>query len=273
LLENRVLTPGNTTLISQDSLVTDGIIITYPKESFDVTITRHSVATGATSKKIVHFEVGRLSASFKYVVDGTAIYRMGEPANSVRLNQGSKVTFLAEAKSDLKNVSDISYKWQLIRPLNFNYFALYGGNNGIEGLTSKSQNPECYFYNAGTYKITLEVTDGICKSTLSDSALYIDKSTVRSYLVAAAFTDSDEPIDFQMPGIATYVDVYPSVVEYSLEIVTNAKESLPYEVIDEVGLKVKKGKVSGHISIDATSWRSGVYMVVVGDMITKVIKR
>lgn len=271
-LENRVLTNRNTTLITQDSLVTDGIVVTYPKESFDVTITRHSVATGATSKKVVHFEVGRLSASFKYVVDGTAVYGMGEPTNSVRLNQGSEVTFLAEAKSDLKNVSDISYKWQLIRPLNFDYFALYGGNNGIEGLTSKSQSPSCYFYNAGTYKIRLEVTDGICKSTMSDSALYIDKSTVRSYKVAAAFADEDDVLENEAVAGPLYVDVTPTLVKTSFEVYTNTEEGLPYEVIDEVGLKVKEGILLKTEWIDATAWRIGVYIVNVNGMIFKVIK-
>ncbi len=270
---DRVIEDKTATIKNDESLIEDGLAIFLPKESFDVTITRHVIATGATSKKVVHFVVDHFSSSFKYIVDGANEYPMGQRENSIRLNQGSKVSFTAEAKSDVKSNSDISYKWHLIEPLNLKYYSTFGGSVGIEGLTSKSQNPECYFYNAGTYKITLEVTDGICKSTLSDSALYIDKSTVRSYLVGAAFTDSDEPIDFQMPEIATYVDVYPSVVESSLEIVTNAKVSLPYEVIDEVGLKVKKGKVSGHVSIDATSWRSGVYMIVVGDMITKVIKR
>ena len=265
---------GKGSVIENDeSLIEDGLAIFYPRESFDVTITRHVIATGATSKKVVHFVVDHFSSSFKYIVDGASEYQMGQLENSVRLNQGSKVSFIAEATSNVKSSSDISYKWHLIEPLNLNYYSTFGGSVGIEGLTSKLQSPSCYFYNAGTYKIVLEVTDGICKSTLSDSALYIDKSTVRSYLVAAAFTDSDEPIDFQMPGTATYVDVYPSVVESSLEIVTNAKESLPYEVIDEVGLKVKKGNVIGHVSIDAASWRSGVYMVVVGDVITKVIKR
>ncbi len=265
---------GNKTSIKNDeSLIEDGIAVYKPRESFDVTITRHVIATGATSKKTVHFVVDHFSSSFKYIVDGASEYPMGKTENSVRLNQGSKVSFIAEATSDVMSSSDISYKWYLIEPLNLKYYSTFGGSVGIEGLTSKLQDPSCYFYNAGTYKIVLEVTDGICKSTLSDSALYIDKSTVRSYLVGAAFTDSDEPIDFQIPEFATYVDVYPSVVESSLEIVTNAKESLPYEVIDEVGLKVKKGKVIGHVSIDATSWRSGVYMVVVGDVIAKVIKR
>ena len=272
-VSNDRVTIDKTVIENDESLIEDGLAIFIPRESFDVTITRHVIATGATSKKVVHFVVDHFSSSFKYIVDGANEYQMGQLENSVRLNQGSKVSFIAEATSDVKSSSDISYKWHLIEPLNLNYYSTFGGSVGIEGLTSKLQDPSCYFYNAGTYKIVLEVTDGICKSTLSDSALYIDKSTVRSYLVAAAFTDSDEPIDFQMPEIATYVDVYPSVVESSLEIVTNAKESLPYEVIDEVGLKVKKGKVSGHVSIDATSWRSGVYMVVVGDMITKVIKR
>ena len=262
-----------TVIKNDESLIEDGLAIFIPKESFDVTITRHVIATGATSKKTVHFVVDHFSSSFKYIVDGASEYQMGQLENSVRLNQGSKVSFIAEATSDVKSSSDISYKWHLIEPLNLNYYSTFGGSVGIEGLTSKLQDPSCYFYNAGTYKIVLEVTDGICKSTLSDSALYIDKSTVRSYLVGAAFTDSNEPIDFQMPETATYVDVYPSVVESSLEIVTNAKESLPYEVIDEVGLKVKKGNVIGHVSIDAASWRSGVYMVVVGDVITKVIKR
>jgi hypothetical protein len=272
LLENRVLTPGNTTLISQDSLVTDGIIVTYPKESFDVTITRHSVATGATSKKIVHFEVGGLSSSFKYVVDGAVEHRMGEPVNTVRLNQGSKVTFFAEAKSDLKDVSDISYKWHLIEPLNLNYYSTFGGSVGIEGLTSKSQSPSCYFYNAGTYKIVLEVTDGICKSTMSDSALYIDKSTVRSYKVAAAFADEDDVLENEAVAGPLYVDVTPTLVKTSLEVYTNTEEGLPYEVIDEVGLKVKEGILLKTERIDATAWRSGVYIVNVNGMIFKVIK-
>lgn len=264
--------PNVAVQISEDEPVNDGIVISWPRESFDVTITRRFIATGATSKKTVHFEVVHLSASFKYNVDGVAEHNMGGRLNSVRLNQGSKVLFSADATSD-RGASSISYKWQLIRPLNPEYYAEFGGSVGIEGLTSRLQNPTCFFYNAGTYRVQLEVTDGVCKSVMADSALYIDKNTVRSYLVGAAFADGDEPIDFQMPEVASYVDVYPSVVESSLEIVTNAKDILPYEVIDETGLKMTKGKVSGYERIDASSWCSGLYIVHVNGQIFKVLKR
>ena len=264
---------GKGSVIENDeSLIEDGLAIFYPRESFDVTITRHVIATGATSKKVVHFVVDHFSSSFKYIVDGASEYPMGNTENSVRLNQGSKVSFIAEATSDVKNSSDISYKWHLIEPLNLNYYSTFGGSVGIEGLTSKSQSPSCYFYNAGTYKIVLEVTDGICKSTMSDSALYIDKSTVRSYKVAAAFADEDDVLENEAVAGPLYVDVTPTLVKTSFEVYTNTEEGLPYEVIDEVGLKVKEGILLKTERIDATAWRSGVYIVNVNGMIFKVIK-
>ena len=197
---------------------------------------------------------------------------MGKTENSVRLNQGSKVSFIAEATSDVMSSSDISYKWYLIEPLNLKYYSTFGGSVGIEGLTSKLQSPSCYFYNAGTYNIRLEVTDGICKSTMSDSALYIDKSTVRSYKVAAAFADEDDVFENEAVDGPLYVDVTPTLVKTSFEVFTNMEEGLPYEVTDEVGLKVKEGILSKTERIDATAWRSGVYIVNVNGMIFKVIK-
>lgn len=264
---------GKGSVIENDeSLIEDGLAIFYPRESFDVTITRHVIATGATSKKVVHFVVDHFSSSFKYIVDGASEYPMGKTENSVRLNQGSKVSFIAEATSDVMSSSDISYKWYLIEPLNLNYYSTFGGSVGIEGLTSKSQSPSCYFYNAGTYNIRLEVTDGICKSTMSDSALYIDKSTVRSYKVAAAFADEDDVFENEAIEGPLYVDVTPTLVKTSFEVFTNMEEGLPYEVTDEVGLKVKEGILSKTERIDATAWRSGVYIVNVNGMIFKVIK-
>lgn len=265
-----------TPIMGPNDTLSDGIIVFYPSESFDVTITRIDMASGATSKKMVHFEVNHLFASFKYNVDGVAEYDMGGRTNGVRLNQGSKVFFSADAKSD-RGASSISYKWQLIRPLNPEYYDKFGGSVGIEGLTSRLQNPTCYFYNAGTYRVQLEVSDGVCKSVMVDSSLFIDKSTVRSYNVDAMFADGDEPfVDEEYEreyANGFYVDVYPTLVESSFGISTNAKESLPYEVIDEAGLKMTKGKVSGYERIDASSWHSGLYVVRVDGLIFKVLKR
>lgn len=269
---NDRVTIDKTVIENDESLIEDGLAIFIPRESFDVTITRHVIATGATSKKVVHFVVDHFSSSFKYIVDGASEYPMGKTENSVRLNQGSKVSFIAEATSDVMSSSDISYKWYLIEPLNLKYYSTFGGSVGIEGLTSKSQSPSCYFYNAGTYNIRLEVTDGICKSTMSDSALYIDKSTVRSYKVAAAFADEDDVFENEAVDGPLYVDVTPTLVKTSFDVFTNMEEGLPYEVTDEVGLKVKEGILSKTERIDATAWRSGVYIVNVNGMIFKVIK-
>ena len=269
---DRVIEDKTATIKNDESLIEDGLAIFLPKESFDVTITRHVIATGATSKKVVHIVVDHFSSSFKYVVDGANEYQMGKEENSVRLNQGSKVSFTAEATSDVKNSSDISYKWHLIEPLNLNYYSTFGGSVGIEGLTSKSQSPSCYFYNAGTYKIRLEVTDGICRSVLSDSALYIDKSSVRSYKIAAAFADEGDVFENEAVVGPLYVDVTPTLVKTSFEISSNVEDGLPYEVIDEVGLKVKEGVLFKTERIDATTWRSGVYIVNVNGMIFKIIK-
>ena len=70
-----------TVIKNDESLIEDGLAIFIPKESFDVTITRHVIATGATSKKVVHFVVDHFSSSFKYIVDGASEYPMGNTEN------------------------------------------------------------------------------------------------------------------------------------------------------------------------------------------------
>ena len=105
--------------------------ITCPKHSFDVEVSRIVKATGAKSSKVVHVAVNEMAsyAKFRYVIDGMEEHESGGEYRSVRLNQGSRVEFTPEVES---NYGNLSYKWNLIAPLNTEYYKKYA--KILEGL-------------------------------------------------------------------------------------------------------------------------------------------
>lgn len=246
-----------------------GAIFTYPKHSFDVEVTRIVNATGASSTKLVHFTVNDLSATFSYIVDGVELHQSGEPEQSVRLNQGSRVVFTPEVEGGNES---LTYKWNLIAPLNTEYYNTYGGSVGREGLTSTLESPACYFYNGGVYTIQMTVSDGMCTAMVRDSALYIDRNTVRSFRHSVSLEEEvdDNYVDFFNEYV--YVDIYPTLITDYCMINTNSKKLEHYEIYDASGMKVKEGDFIKTVRIETSALPTGVYVIRVGDKIVKLVK-
>lgn len=248
---------------SRENILTDSTKVSYgaifmsPKHSFDVEITRWVKKTGARSSKLVHFYVNELSAKYNYVVDGVESHESGEKKKSVLLNQGSRVVFSPEITGGLE---DKTYKWNLIAPLNVEYYQRYGGSAGRDGLTSEKESPVCYFYNDGTYTITMQVTDGMCSATVSDTAMYISDAT-RTYLRAATF--DDDLFDYvELAGESLgYVEVYPTHFSDHISIYTDCVEPQHYEMYDALGAKVMEGNYSGSVIVDTNHLISGSYII------------
>ena len=244
-----------------------GAMFTYPKHSFDVEVTRIVNATGASSTKLIHFNVNDLRASFSYVVDGVDYHQNGEPEQTVRLNQGSRVVFTPEVTGGSGSL--LSYKWNLIEPLNTSYYGTYGGSVGRDGLTSEREEPVCYFYNGGIYRIKLTVSDGQCESVVKDSALYIDKSTVRSYPVSAHFDDDG---DRNADDYFVFVNVNPTRISEYFDIKTNSIRTEYYELYDAKGIKVKDGMFNQNVRIETSGLSSGVYVLSTCGKVVKLVK-
>ena len=247
--------------------------ITCPKHSFDVEVTRIVKATGAKSSKVVHVAVNEMAsyAKFRYVIDGMEEHESGGEYRSVRLNQGSRVVFTPEVES---NYGNLSYKWDLIAPLNTEYYKKYGGSVGREGLTSEREEPVCYFYNGGGYKVQMTVTDGHCTTTVRDSALYIDMSTVRSYSMPALFEDYVDENVVLIDGYddKVYVDVFPTHVANHFDIITTSEETEKYEVFDAKGLKIKEDNFVKKVRVDISGLPTGVYFVSAAGKVVKIVK-
>lgn len=244
-----------------------GAIFTYPKHSFDVEVTRIVNATGASSTKLVHFTVNDLKAKFNYIVDGVELHQSGEPEQTVRMNQGSRVVFTPEVEG---GNGTLSYKWNLIEPLNTAYYTTYGGSVGREGLTSEREEPACYFYNGGIYTIQMTVSDGQCQVSVRDSALYIDRNSVRSFRSGVVLEEAE--MNTSETDLFVYVDVFPTFVTSYVSIRTNSPEPERYTVYDANGRTVAEGDYCKTETIDAQAWPTGVYVVKTRGKVVKVRK-
>ncbi len=251
--------------IKDTTKVPSGVIYSYPKQSFDVEITRYVKQTGASSTKMVHFFVDDIKANFSYVIDGVETHMGGGEPHSVRLNQGSKVKFEPEVSSSLLDAS-LSYKWYLIEPLNADFYVLYGGSEGREGVTSVKESPSCYFYNPLDYTVKMTVTDGMCSATVVDKAMYVDKSTFRHYLVDASFEEEDE-IHEMVPKAFS---VYPNPCVDFLHVRTAQGEMVELHDMKGVKLFVTLG---GEVEIDMRPFAPGSYLLRVGKEEYVILKR
>lgn len=160
-------------------------------------------------------------------------------------------------------------KWNLIDPKNTSYYKTYGGSIGREGLTSELESPVCYFYNGGIYTVRLTVDDGQCESVVKDSALYIDKITVRSYPVSARFENGG---DLNVDDYFVFVKVTPTRISEYFDIKTNSLKTECYVLYDASGVKVKDGMFNQDIRIEASGLSSGVYVLKTCGKILKLVK-
>lgn len=246
-----------------------GAVFFAPKCSFDVEITRYVKETGASSTKMVHFFVDELSAKFSYVVDGRNHYESGGRQNSVKINQGSLVSFIPDVMESSLPGLELTYKWYLLEPLHPDYFDRYAAYEGKEGLTSNLQTPECYFYNPLNYSVKLEVSDGFCSASEIDRSMYIDKSTFRSLEIYSHFVDPQEiqSFDFDVLG---RVGVYPNPCGDWLYIVCD--DDTNYGLFDLDGKELLSG-VSVQSPIDMRPFAPGSYLLRIGEENIIVLKK
>lgn len=253
--------------IRDTTRTTGGAIFMYPTKSFDVEITRYVKKTGASSKKMVHFFVDSLSADFSYLIDGVERHMSGERAQTVRINQGSRVAFSPEIKTCVEN-GEMSYKWQLMQPLNPRFYTMYGGSEGREGLVSELSNPACYFYNAGVYPIRMEVSDGLCSASVLDTALYIDQSSFRSYELDVVL--DDEQVVPNMVRQYSW-NVYPNPCVDYLSISCDSTSVV--RLFDLAGTLLYEGCAINSI-IDMRPFMPGAYLLSVdGGEMVKILKK
>lgn len=84
----------------------------------------------------------------------------------------------------------------------------------VRFVTNERVEPVCDFYNGGTYRIQMTVTDGQCSASVGDSAMYIDRKMLRTFRMAASFEDEleDENIE-ELMNNRIFVDVYPTHIQ------------------------------------------------------------
>ena len=186
------------------------------------------------------------------------------------MNQGSRVVFSPEITGGLE---DKTYKWNLIAPLNVEYYQKYGGSAGRDGLTSEKESPVCYFYNDGTYTITMNVSDGMCSASVSDTAMYISETgALRSYSVSASF--DDEVFDYvELNGVGLgYVEVYPTHFSNHISIYTDCIEPQHYEMYDALGAKVLEGEYTGNVDVETSQLIPGNYVMKTVGKVIRILK-
>ena len=167
----------------------------------------------------------------------------------------------------------LSFKWNLIEPLNTDYYNTYGGSVGRDGLTSERVEPVCYFYNGGTYRIQMTVTDGQCSASVRDSAMYIDRNTLRTFRMAASFEEEleEENIGGQA-NTRIFVDVYPTHIQEYFVITTNSPNQEHYELHDARGVKVIEGDFTNTTKVETSALPTGVYIVNTCGKVLKLMK-
>ncbi len=244
-----------------------GAVFFAPKCSFDVEITRYVKETGASSTKMVHFVVDELSAKFSYLVDGDK-YESGGRQNSVKLSQGSLVSFIPDVMEPSVPGLEVSYKWYLEDPIHPEYFDTYAAYEGKEGLTSNLKSPECYFYNAINYAVRLEITDGICSASEVDRAMYIDKRTFRSSDFGTRFVDPNEVSSYVI-SYNSRIDVYPNPCRDLLNVVASGVSH--YALFDIDGKELLSGS-GEQVTLDMCPFISGTYLLRVDDEHFIIIK-
>ncbi len=233
-----------------------------PTDDVTLYVTRHDTTRGLSVTRAFVLKIDHLNASFSFTVDGVETHQSGGKEASVRINQGSHIVFTPQIQR-----SDVTYKWQLIEPLNSDYFKEYGGSEGREGLVSNNMSPECYYYNPINYNVKLEVTDGRCKATVVDHSMYIDMATFRALDLTTKFVDSDSK-EYQYFKTSE-LTIYPTPCSDWLHISPSGEHVM---LFDTDGHKLYEGMGAVKI-IDMRNFASGVYFLSVDEEIFKVLKK
>ncbi|MCQ2082079.1 MAG: hypothetical protein MJZ11_10505 [Lachnospiraceae bacterium] len=242
-----------------------------PSDNVVLYVTRHDTLRGTSITRAVNMKVNTFDATFAMVVEDGSEIRVGEK-DVIQLKQGDRVRFIPKVTSNVEyGYGDLQYNWSLEQPLNKNYFSVYGGRNGIDGITSEKESPICYYYNGGYYPVSLKVTDGVCEKFISDTSLYIPENSLRRFSASMVLEDEMQEGDFKH---IDYIDVFPTYVTEFVNVVSTGNATHNVMLVDEVGRILYGEKFCGSIQVPMSGCISGTYFIVVDELERfKVIKR
>ena len=117
----------------------------------------------------------------------------------------------------------------------------------------------------------MQVTDGMCSATVSDTAMYISDAT-RTYLRAATF--DDDLFDYvELAGESLgYVEVYPTHFSDHISIYTDCMEPQHYEIFDALGAKVLEGEYTGNVDVETSHLIPGNYIMKTVGKVIRILK-
>lgn len=231
-----------------------------PSGNVTLYVTRHDTAHGLSVTRPFTLKVDALDATFAMSIENGMEIRVGE--NDInQISQGDRVKFIPSVSSNIDG--EVSYKWVLEEPLNLDLSKIYGGRNGLEGLTSERKSPSCYYYNGGRYPVSLTVSDGFCQHTVRDTSLYISASSLRSFNVSMALADEGNEREY-LPFVGYYfIDVYPTLVTDMVTIMTSDKTDHNAVLMDDLGRTLQIISFNGSVQISMNDYISGTYFIIV----------
>ena len=235
-----------------------------PSGNVTLYVTRHDTAHGLSVTRPFTLKVDALDATFAMSIENGMEIRVGEnDINSI--NQGDRVQFIPVVSSNIEG--EFSYKWVLEEPLNLDLSKIYGGRNGLEGLTSERKSPSCYYYNGGFYPVSLTVSDGFCQMTVRDTSLYISESSLRSFNLSMSLEDNiyeNIKDDYGLFFVSNdFIDVFPTLVTDKVTVRSTGRADHEALLVDDLGRTLQRVPFNGTVQISMEGYISGTYFIVV----------
>ncbi len=240
----------------QNERTNNHILIKNVQEPFNITITRYSKRTDAKTTKTIHIPLKEVKADFTFTVNK---HTYDTKEESVFIEPGDLVEFNNTSIGDVA-----SFHWHLLDGMNTpKQVPSYG-------LDSYLENPDCYFYNKGTYNITLTITDSNgCQSSISCNAITIPNgSTYSSFTNQTHFLGPEEKEVMNHPLRPT---VYPTHFSHSIHIQWE-KQTFMYSLMDETGRYLLSGEAEDEAILQTENMPHGNYLLIVNGWSIKLIK-
>lgn len=236
-----------------------------PSGNVTLYVTRHDTAHGLSVTRSVVLKVDALDVTFAMSIENDPLVRVGENITN-QISQGDRVQFVPIVSSS-NDGGEFSYKWVLEEPLNLDLAKIYGGRNGLDGLTSERESPSCYYYNGGRYPVSLTVSDGFCQMTVRDTSLYISESSLRSFNVSMSLEDDiyeNVKDDYGLFFVShDFIDVFPTLVTDMVTVRSTGRNDHEAVLVDDLGRTLQTVPFNGSVQISMEGYISGTYFIVV----------
>lgn len=236
-----------------------------PSGNVTLYVTRHDTAHGLSVTRSVVLKVDALDVTFAMSIENDPLVRVGENRTN-QISQGDRVQFVPIVSSS-NDGGEFSYKWVLEEPLNLDLSKIYGGRNGLDGLTSERESPSCYYYNGGRYPVSLTVSDGFCQMTVRDTSLYISESSLRSFNVSMSLEDDiyeNVKDDYGLFFVShDFIDVFPTLVTDMVTVRSTGRNDHEAVLVDNLGRTLQTVPFNGSVQISMEGYISGTYFIVV----------